>query len=57
VRPSSGRKIYVGNYTTDNGSLIFSTLVNVIDNNNNNNNNNNDTFLVIVDVVAVAHLN
>jgi hypothetical protein len=48
VRPSSSRNIYVGNYTTANGSVFF-ILINVMD-------NNSDRFLVIADVVAAVHI-
>jgi hypothetical protein len=49
TQPSSGRNIYIGNYTTDNGSIVFRILVTVMD-------NNSHRFLVIGDVVAIAAL-
>jgi hypothetical protein len=42
-------EICVSNYTTDNGSVVISVLVSVMD-------DNSDRFLVIVDLVAVAAL-
>jgi hypothetical protein len=41
--------MYVRNYTTDNESVVFKTLVNVMD-------NNSDRILMTVDLVAAGAL-